>query len=194
MPRLVVPIAPRPFTHNSGTSTLNGNITGGSANNAPACAYISTGTLIINGNSTGGSGATAYGITNAAAGTVIVNGTVTGGSANGAYGLFNNSTGTATATAAIAGSAVTAYGIMGNNLGGTTKVKSFQSSSAPPSFLLDLQDLGLLCLMGVFAPSVDSQLFHLRLPQTRLGHHPLDRFIEHAVRKAAQLLTHRAAF
>jgi hypothetical protein len=115
----------------SGTLTITGNATGGSASSAYGCNNASTGTLTITGNATGGSGGSAFGCNNTSTGTLTITGNATGGSGGSAFGCNNASTGTLTITGnATGGSGGTAIGcnnastgtltITGIATGGTT--------------------------------------------------------------------------
>lgn len=113
-----------------------------------ACLNIShgTGTVTINGNVTGGSASNARGVNTSGAGTTVVNGNVTGGSASGCIGLYNTGSGTITITgSAIPGTGaschgarnttgtLSAYEAQGNNFGpggGTTEVYGLYGSGA----------------------------------------------------------------
>jgi hypothetical protein len=104
----------------TGTLTITGNATGGSATQAFGCNNQSTGTLTITGNATGGSGSFAYGCNNASTGTVTITGNATGGSGSNAFGCNNNSTGTLTITGiATGGTTLGASGVRGLNAAGT---------------------------------------------------------------------------
>jgi hypothetical protein len=77
------------IANTTGTTTLNGNIVGGSTANAHGVAKSAAGAFVINGNITGGgAGNNALQITG---GAVTINGNVTGGSAANATGIFHNS-------------------------------------------------------------------------------------------------------
>lgn len=76
--------------HASGTVTINGSITGGSATSAFGVRNNGSGAITVTGNVTGGSsGNTPYGIYNSSAGTITIVGNVSGGTAYGAQGLYN---------------------------------------------------------------------------------------------------------
>jgi len=83
------------------------------------CAHP-TGTVTVNGTATGGTAAYTCGVSNAAAGTLNVT-TATGGTGSGAYGAINNSNGTLNVTTATGGTGVNAYGAI-NNSNGTLNV------------------------------------------------------------------------
>jgi hypothetical protein len=107
----------------SGTLTITGNVTGGSGGSAVGCNNASTGTLTITGNATGGSGGTALGCQNASTGTVTITGNATGGSGTAAFGCNNNSTGTVTITGiATGGTTNGAPGVNAANAAGTVNL------------------------------------------------------------------------
>jgi hypothetical protein len=115
--------------NSSGTLTITGNATGGSAGNAYGCNNASAGTLTITGNATGGSGTSAFGCNNASAGTLTITGNVTGGSAGSAYGCNNASAGTLTITGNVTGGTVaTAFGAHNNSTGTMTVVGTINAS------------------------------------------------------------------
>lgn len=85
----------RPGLRNAstGTTTINGNVTGSSYNDRFGAENTSTGTLNINGNCTGGSAAGSYAVRNTSTGTVNISGTVQPGSALNSQAVGNTSTG-----------------------------------------------------------------------------------------------------
>lgn len=102
----------------TGTTTITGNVTGGSGAGGR---NQSTGILIINGIAIGGTG---VGLDNTTAGSIIVNGSVIGGQT---FGLRNQATGTVTATTAIASN--TSTGIDGSTTGITTVNNTLDASN-----------------------------------------------------------------
>ena len=112
----------------SGSATLVGNATGGSATNAQGVSSSSSGTLTVTGNVTGGSGVNAHGTNNGSTGTTNVTGNATGGSASNANGAHNVSTGTVSVTGNATGGTIA--GAFGANNGGTGTFTIVGSGSA----------------------------------------------------------------
>ena len=103
-----------------GTSTINGNITGGTGSNTHGISF-SSGTLIFNGDATGGSGATtASGIAVSTAGTLTMIGNAYGGAGGatsaGVYILTSTSTATITGNVFGSANAVGVYMIASSTL------------------------------------------------------------------------------
>lgn len=77
------------LNHSSGSSTIVGNITGGTSSNAYGVQSTSSGTLTITGSITGGTGSSTFGcIQNSGSNTVNVTGNITGGT--GGAGFYAN--------------------------------------------------------------------------------------------------------
>lgn len=103
----------------SGTSTVTGNVYGGSGTNSDGVSITSSASITINGDVTGGSGTTCYGLRAANTSTVTINGNVIGGSVAGNTGVYFNSLGTLTVTGNV--SCTVTEGIR-NNTGGTVNL------------------------------------------------------------------------
>ena len=116
----------------SGTLTITGNVTGGSATNAFGCFNASSGTLTITGNVTGGSGSVANGAQNATGGLLAITGNVTGGSAASTFGARNNSTGTITISGiATGGTVASASGILNLSTGSVNLTRAKGTAYGP---------------------------------------------------------------
>jgi hypothetical protein len=106
------------------SGAIVGNITGGSLTNSIGARNNSTGTLTITGSVTGGSasGAGAYGVVNSQTGTINITGSITGGSVNTNYGVHNNSTGTINITGSVNGGVAGNCSGVNNAVGGTVSI------------------------------------------------------------------------
>jgi len=117
----------------TGTLTITGNVTGGSANLAHGALNASTGTLTITGNVTGGSGgSSANGARNASTGTLTITGNATGGSAANAIGANNISTGTLTITGNATGGTFSSATGVNNVAAGTVNLIRAKGSAYGP--------------------------------------------------------------
>lgn len=114
------------------TSTIVGNVTGGTANDGVAVVNTSSGTLNLTGTVTAGT-SRAYGINNTSTGSVLVTGNITGGTgAVNPFGINNNSTGSVTVTGSVTGgSQSTASGIGAAGSGTIIVVGNVTASTGP---------------------------------------------------------------
>lgn len=129
----------------TGAITITGNVSGGSGASAYGVQNVSTGTMTITGNVTGGSGSNSVAVLNSSTGTITITGNATGGSGGASNGALNNSTGTITITGiSTGGTNATAYGV-NNATTGTINLGRAKGTAFGPG-----NTSGLAAVVGAF--------------------------------------------